>query len=306
MNYPLLFAIWLSLGTYTLYGQAPGDQRPTLYLHPHLTAPPQADRATPDDWLVMMDGETYFANAQDDRRSPGYQLAPIPVKAGLHHLDVYAPHGTAPDLQWSEAQPQDQAVDLEPARRDQLGGGNGQECACNQPENGQSSVASLWYQYIPATTGADLLYVSTDLGQHWYPAQLVDEEGPLRYLAPTDSTQQQFVLFSSEPLEATEPSTTTATEEPATASTPWELQLEIFPNPFESNTTLAFSLAEDDQLSIEVYTLTGQLIHREAPQAYPAGSYQIDLDTQSWAGGTYLCKLSGNQGTTSRKLICIR
>ncbi|MEL6865976.1 MAG: hypothetical protein AAFP19_16235, partial [Bacteroidota bacterium] len=245
MYYQSLFTIWFFLAVLSLQAQQSQSNKQSLFVQPHLAATSSASLPPADEWLIMMDGEPNFANAQNKGPSNQYQLAPLPIKSGLHHLDVFIPGDHKTKLKWQEAQANATPIELEAALRETLGGGQGQQCACNLPENGETPAASLWYQFIPSTKGDDLLFTSTDQGQNWYPAQVLKGEDYIQYLAPIDSSQQSFITFSNQ-LPKTAPPTAQVRTAKAKQPTDgqklqnWDLQLDIFPNPFEVGTTLSF------------------------------------------------------------------
>ena len=71
----------------------------------------------------------------------------------------------------------------------------------------------------------------------------------------------------------------------------------IYPNPFNANTTVSFSLARPEFISIDVYDTLGRHIHRLAGERYTAGVHSLVWDGtddtgQKLASGLYLVRLS--------------
>jgi hypothetical protein len=64
-----------------------------------------------------------------------------------------------------------------------------------------------------------------------------------------------------------------------------------FPNPFEANTSIRFTLAGDCRASICVYNSNGAKIDCLVNQHYPAGEHQIEWNTSQLAPGIYFYTL---------------
>ena len=72
------------------------------------------------------------------------------------------------------------------------------------------------------------------------------------------------------------------------ATTPW--QARIFPQPAQSQATLAVTLPEPGRLSMAVYNAQGRLATAPSAQSYPEGAHQIPLQLPR-AAGLYFCQL---------------
>jgi hypothetical protein len=87
----------------------------------------------------------------------------------------------------------------------------------------------------------------------------------------------------------------------------------IYPNPFEQQTTIAFSLQKADRISISVFNESGQLVtHLLRGELVNAGNFQISWDGRSANGstlpnGVYFYRISGEQGgETNGKMVLMR
>ena len=83
------------------------------------------------------------------------------------------------------------------------------------------------------------------------------------------------------------------------------------PNPFNSATTINYTLAEDGLTQLTVYNLNGQMVRKLVNVFLPAGSHAANWDGRDAAGlpvssGTYLYKLQTEKATKTRKLMLIR
>lgn len=78
---------------------------------------------------------------------------------------------------------------------------------------------------------------------------------------------------------------------------PKKIQLyQNYPNPFNPSTTISFSLAETQRISLKVYSIAGREIQTIADGSFPAGIHQINFDASSFASGIYFYKLETAEG----------
>ena len=68
--------------------------------------------------------------------------------------------------------------------------------------------------------------------------------------------------------------------------------LSIFPNPFNDNITLAYSLPASVNLTIVCLNATGQQIAVWADEYKTAGSYKMNINTSALAKGLYVVHIS--------------
>jgi len=83
------------------------------------------------------------------------------------------------------------------------------------------------------------------------------------------------------------------------------------PNPFNPQTTIAFSLPHQSRVKVEVYDLTGRLVRVLADEIRDAGEHSVIWDGRDAAGsrvasGTYFCKMSGDGKAFSRKMTMLK
>ena len=86
-----------------------------------------------------------------------------------------------------------------------------------------------------------------------------------------------------------------------------------YPNPFNPGTWIPYEIPQDSAVTIDIYSVAGQLIRSLKIGHRPAGSY-TDKDTaaywdgkdeaaQEMASGLYFCVLKAGQFTAIRKMI---
>lgn len=84
-----------------------------------------------------------------------------------------------------------------------------------------------------------------------------------------------------------------------------------FPNPFASESRIAFSLPGPARVTVRIYSLAGRLIATIADADYPAGLHTLawdgrDGDGRRVASGVYHCRAEADGRTAHRTLVMIR
>ena len=79
-----------------------------------------------------------------------------------------------------------------------------------------------------------------------------------------------------------------------------------YPNPFNPSTTIRYTLSRGGDVSLEVFTITGQRVATLVSGMAQAGSHQVIFDASHLSSGVYTYRLqSGNQVKT-RKMMLIK
>ena len=83
------------------------------------------------------------------------------------------------------------------------------------------------------------------------------------------------------------------------------------PNPFNSQTVIAYTLPEPSSVQVDVFALTGQRVAVLRQGLQPAGHYRLrwdgrDRQGQPVASGVYLYRLATPEGVLVRKLTLLR
>ncbi len=74
-----------------------------------------------------------------------------------------------------------------------------------------------------------------------------------------------------------------------------------YPNPFTNTTSLNVTLAQRADVSVEVYTVTGQKVMEKTYGTYPAGMFKLDVNASDLNSGLYIVKVkAGEQSSTAR------
>ena len=82
--------------------------------------------------------------------------------------------------------------------------------------------------------------------------------------------------------------------------------LSAYPNPFNPETTISFSLSQPSQVRLQIFNIKGQLVATLAGDHYATGKHEIAWDAADSASGVYLIYLATEADKTSRKLILLK
>lgn len=80
-----------------------------------------------------------------------------------------------------------------------------------------------------------------------------------------------------------------------------------YPNPFNPSTTIEFQLNKNDNVSLKIYTITGELVTNLINNAnLAAGSYKLTFDASHLASGTYIYQLYVGSKTFTNKMMLLK
>jgi hypothetical protein len=83
----------------------------------------------------------------------------------------------------------------------------------------------------------------------------------------------------------------------------------IYPNPFNSTTTIEYNLPYASDVSLSLYNIHGQLVDVLLDGVMPAGSHKVKWDGHNVGAGVYFLKLSdrtGSENFTNQKVTLIK
>lgn len=110
----------------------------------------------------------------------------------------------------------------------------------------------------------------------------------------------------------TSPSTSSINRKLITKTGNTVSRIENYPNPFNSSTTIKYTLEEANFIRLEIYTLTGQLVKRLKNKEEKAGDYFVKWDGKDVQGnclssGIYLSVINiGNIQKSFRRIILLK
>lgn len=80
-----------------------------------------------------------------------------------------------------------------------------------------------------------------------------------------------------------------------------------YPNPFNPSTTIKFSLTEASNISLNVYSITGELVTQLINSTnFAQGSYKITFDASKLSSGTYIYTLKSGNQLLSKKMTLLK
>jgi hypothetical protein len=79
-----------------------------------------------------------------------------------------------------------------------------------------------------------------------------------------------------------------------------------YPNPFSTDTRIAFRLERGQAVALRVYDLTGRLVATLAEGFRPAGDHVVSFDARGLASGTYLYRLEADGRVVSRIMTVLQ
>jgi hypothetical protein len=91
------------------------------------------------------------------------------------------------------------------------------------------------------------------------------------------------------------------------SETPHEFaMLPSYPNPFNAETTLRFSLASQQPVDLNIYNSLGQLVQELESKTLPAGEYSYHWNASQMSSGLYIAVLSTPAFQAQQKMVLIK
>ncbi|NQT35101.1 T9SS type A sorting domain-containing protein [bacterium] len=82
--------------------------------------------------------------------------------------------------------------------------------------------------------------------------------------------------------------------------------ISIYPNPFNSSSTITYSLPVADQITVRLYDIHGRQVLTLIDQNRPAGEHNLTLNGSDLSAGIYLCRFKFGKQILVRKIILIK
>ena len=80
-----------------------------------------------------------------------------------------------------------------------------------------------------------------------------------------------------------------------------------YPNPFNPATTISFDLPVDDEVTIEVFDISGRLVNTiEKGKMYSAGSHSVRFDGSNLSSGAYFYRITTPKFSDVKKLVLVK
>ncbi len=79
-----------------------------------------------------------------------------------------------------------------------------------------------------------------------------------------------------------------------------------YPNPFNPSTQIRYELPQESNVTLDVYSIEGQLVATLVNSVQPAGMHTVHFDGSRLASGVYLYRLTAGNNMLSKKMILIK
>jgi hypothetical protein len=79
-----------------------------------------------------------------------------------------------------------------------------------------------------------------------------------------------------------------------------------FPNPFNPNTTIKYSIPQTSQVQIKVFDVLGNEIEKLVNEEKPAGNYEVNWNAAILPSGVYFYRLQAGDFVQTRKMILLK
>lgn len=87
----------------------------------------------------------------------------------------------------------------------------------------------------------------------------------------------------------------------------WSYSLaQNYPNPFNPSTMIEFSLAEQGEVTIELFDVQGTKVKELLKGNHPAGKHSLSVSGEGLASGTYLIRMNAGKFTATRKIVFLK
>jgi len=83
------------------------------------------------------------------------------------------------------------------------------------------------------------------------------------------------------------------------------MNISIYPNPFEGKTTISYTLSNDSKVNVSVYDIEGRLVSQLRNGSFDAGKYQDEFDAVKYnaTDGVYLVKMTVNGEVFTGRIV---
>ncbi len=98
-----------------------------------------------------------------------------------------------------------------------------------------------------------------------------------------------------------------APQQPDDPAIPSEFTLEsLYPNPFNPDLNISFSLGESGRIKIDVYDAVGRYVENVVNKSFIAGSHTVSWKSIDRAAGSYVVQVKHNGGVSSRMVALVK
>jgi hypothetical protein len=182
------------------------------------------------------------------------------------------------------------------------------------------SVEVLYHQQLPdidiiqlnGDLGDDISPYQTGMYQYVWNAIIDDDQHDAIIRFHTNGGTVDFRLANSNPLDLeTAQSFTWFDAVPDVGAAPRGCPDGItlaqnYPNPFNPTTTIEYTLATSSTVQLEIYNTLGEMVAQPVDGTRQAGTHSVLFDGSDLASGIYLCRISADEFSQTRRMLLIK
>lgn len=80
-----------------------------------------------------------------------------------------------------------------------------------------------------------------------------------------------------------------------------------FPNPFNRETTISYSLSQPAFIKLTIYDVLGREVETLVNEFQSSGYYTIDYNAENLCGGIYVYKINAGKGIKlTKRMLCLK
>ncbi len=79
-----------------------------------------------------------------------------------------------------------------------------------------------------------------------------------------------------------------------------------YPNPFNPSTTITFSIAEREEVKLDVYDVLGRRFAALINKTLPAGEHEVKFNAENLCSGVCFYNVRAGEYINTRKMILLR
>jgi hypothetical protein len=79
-----------------------------------------------------------------------------------------------------------------------------------------------------------------------------------------------------------------------------------FPNPFNPNTIINFSIPKETQVNLAVYNILGEKVRDLKNEVMKSGYYNVEFNASGSASGIYLYRIKAGDYTHTKKMLLLK
>ncbi|MBN1352616.1 T9SS type A sorting domain-containing protein [candidate division KSB1 bacterium] len=140
-------------------------------------------------------------------------------------------------------------------------------------------------------TSGDFIFVGTDSNRVNFFKGILDEIRLYNYTLP----EAEIIDLYEKPSSVAQP-------EPQS----FKLNLANYPNPFNYNTIISYSIPQSGKVTLKLFNLLGQEVLSLIDRTQPAGIYTCRLELPDLTSGVYFCILTSGNQKIARKILYLR